>query len=277
LPKAVAPSPSPSVKPVVGVFPKQYKPGDTFKDCAECPEMVIIPAGSFRMGDLGGDGGGGSLGDYYHKRRSPVRRVNIPHSFAVGKYEVTQAEWRSVMGSNPSKSIKDDRHPVEKVSWNDAKEYLHRLSAKTNKFYRLLSEAEWEYSARAGTETNYSWGDEVGRGKANCVGCGSKWDDTSSAPVGSFQANPFGLHDMHGNVGEWVEDCWKGNYNGAPTNGIAWTGRKVGKFVRGCSQVVERGSGWFGKPDNIMSASRVGNFPERRGSVTGFRVARDLP
>ena len=114
------------------------------------------------------------------------------------------------------------RQPVINVTWDDAQRYVAWLSKMTGKPYRLLSEAEWEYAARAGTQTAYSWGDEIGKGNANCNGCGSQWDNKQTAPVGSFAPNAFGLYDMHGNVWEWVEDCFHDNYNGAPEDGSAW-------------------------------------------------------
>ncbi len=191
-------------QPAVGTY---LTPGKTFKDCADCPEMVVIPSGSFRMGDLAGDG---------YSREKPVHRVTIPRPFAVGKYEVTQAEWRAVMGSNPSR-FKGDRNPVEMVSWDDAKDFVRKLSAKTGKTYRLLSEAEWEYAARAGTQSKYLCGNGDG-----CLS-GVAWYPSNSGngthPVGSKGGNAFGLHDMHGNVWEWVEDCRHKSYAGAPTDG----------------------------------------------------------
>ncbi|GEM_PF-3331395 len=222
----------------VGVF---FKPGEVFRDCADCPEMVVIPAGSFRMGDLSGGGGGDE---------KPVHRVTIPRPFAVGKYEVTQAEWRAVMGSNPS-WFKGDRNPVEEVRWNDAQDFVRRLNTKTGKQYRLLTEAEWEYAARAGTTTQYSWGDSVGSGNANCNGCGSRWDNDQPAPVGSFNSNRFGLHDMLGNVWEWVEDCYNDSYNGAPADGSAQTGLNF------CNRVT-RGGSWNNYPGFIRAADRYG-------------------
>ena len=158
--------------------------GTTFQDCPECPEMVVVPSGG------------------------PTGR-----SFAVGVYEVTFAEWDACLSDGscggywPPKGRASLRHPVINVNWGDAKAYVQWLSWKTGETYRLLSGAEWEYVARAGTTTEYWWGDDIGRDRAHCNGCGSRWDDRQTAPVGSFSANPFGLHDVHGNVWEWVEDC----------------------------------------------------------------------
>ena len=232
-----------------------FKPGDIFKDCADCPEMVVIPAGSFRMGDLNGGGA---------DDEKPVHRVTIPRPFAVGKYEVTQAEWRAVMGSNPS-HFKGDRNPVEQVSWDDAQDFVRRLGTKTGKQYRLLTEAEWEYAARAGTGTKWSCGNTEG-----CLG-GVAWyagnSGSKTHPVGERRANGFGLHDMHGNVWELVEDCWHDSYSGAPTNGSAWT-------TGDCRYRVLRGGSWILDPWILRSALRYGDFPNIRLNDNGFRIAR---
>ena len=221
-------------------------PGTVFKDCPECPEMVVIPAGSFKMGDID---------------EKPVHRVTIPRPFAVGKYEVTQAEWRALMGSNPSR-FKGGRNPVEQVGWNDAQDFVRRLSTKTGKQYRLLTEAEWEYAARAGTATKYFWGNSFDTSRAN------NGDET--VPVGRYAPNSFGLHDMHGNVWEWVEDCWHGSYSGAPTNGSAWTSGG------NCRVRVLRGGSWLITPRPLRSANRLWLTSDLRFSYFGFRIARTL-
>ena len=150
------------------------------------------------------------------------------------------------------------RRPVVGVSWEDAKGYVRWIREETGKEYRLLSEAEWEYVARAGTRTEYWWGDGIGRGRANCDGCGSRWDAKETAPVGSFGANAYGLHDVHGNVWEWVEDCLHVNYEGAPVDGSAW--------VSGgdCEQRVLRGGSWSNEPRYLRSAFRFRNSPGLR-------------
>ena len=135
--------------------------------------------------------------------------------------------------------------------------------------YRLLTEAEWEYAARAGTTTRYSWGDDVGKGNANCKGCGSEWDNKQTAPVGSFKANAFGLHDMHGNVFEWVKDCF-GNYAWAPTDGAAYTSDEA------CDR-VRRGGSWAHEPRTLRGANRARDRPDNHSSLQGFRAARTLP
>jgi formylglycine-generating enzyme required for sulfatase activity/uncharacterized caspase-like protein len=257
VPKPAAPKPTPSIQPAVGTH---FPPGKVFRDCAGCPEMVVIPAGAFRMGDLSGSGA---------SDEKPVHRVTIPQAFAVGKYEVTQAEWRSVMGNNRSE-FKGDRNPVERVNWNEAKEFVRKLSTRTGQRYRLLSESEWEYAARAGTSTKYSFGNDVGLGNANCDSCGSRWDGKRTAPVGSFGPNAFGLHDMHGNVWEWTEDCWNDNYTGAPSGGAAWTG--AGE----CAARVLRGGSWYYYPRSMRSANRKYFGTTHRRYFFGIRIARTL-
>ena len=203
--------------------------GEKFRDCPECPEMVVLPAGSYRMGSRDGN-----------SDEEPVHEVAIGAPFAAGRYEVAFAEWDACArdGGCPRGDVvaKDwgwgrGRRPVVNVSWDDAKRYVQWLSRKTGKPYRLLSESEWEYAARAGTETTYSWGDGIGVNRVNCDGCGSQWDDSRTAPVGSFEANAWGLHDMHGNVWEWVEDCWNDSYAGAPADGSAWLTGNCGRRV----------------------------------------------
>ena len=197
----------------------------------------------------------------------------------MGKFEVTFAEWDACAadgGCASNKSPSDPgwgkgRRPVVNVSWNDAKEYAAWLSRKTGKTYRLLSEAEWEYAARAGTSTAYAWGNAVGRNHANCSGCGSQFDNMQTAPVGSFPGNAFGLHDMHGNVWEWVEDCWHGSYQGAPTDGSAWTT----SCMEGDSRVI-RGGAWGDDTRSLRVAVRTWYSSASRYGVTGFRLARTL-
>ena len=252
--------------------------------------MVVVPAGSFTMGSPP-HGAGRS------DNEGPQHRVTIPWRFAVGKYEVTRGEfarfvkatghaagdscWIKVGGLIPWRERSDrgwrnpgfertDRDPVVCMSWRDAKAYVGWLSEKTSKRYRLLSESEWEYAARAGTTTRYHWGDSIGRNRANCDGCGSRWDDDRTAPVGSFGANRFGLHDMHGNVLEWVEDCWHKTYADAPSDGRAWTAGG------NCGRRVLRGGSWLSGPGDLRAASRNWNAAGLRSFDYGFRVARTL-
>jgi formylglycine-generating enzyme required for sulfatase activity len=257
-PKIEIPSPA---KPVVGIYGSGRKPGTVFKDCDDCPNMVVIPQGSFRMGDLSGDG--------YDPER-PVHLVGINYSFAVGKSEVTQAQWRSVMGTNPS-HFQGDIRPVENVSWNDAHQYLQKLNASLSLTsrsdrYRLLSEAEWEYIARAGTETEYHFGAALSKSQARYFVAGVN----GTSPVGVYPSNSFGIHDVHGNVSEWVQDCWINTYTGAPADGSSWTSR-------GCGVQVLRGGSWHDNPRSLRSSSRYRLRANYRFPYNGFRVARTLP
>ena len=207
----------------------------------------------------------------------PMRRVRIDYRFAVGVYEVTFAEWYACADADGCGSyIPDDEgwgrgnRPVMNVSWDDAQSYVSWLSARTGKMYRLLSESEWEYVARAGTETAYSWGDSIGVNRANCDCCGSQWDNEKTAPVGSFAANAWGVYDMHGNVAEWVQDCWNDNYEGAPTDGSAWESEDS-------SDRILRGGSWSDEPSALRSACRLWWFSTGgRFISTGFRVARSF-
>ena len=164
----------------------------------------------------------------------------------------------------------EENQPVVCVDWNDAQAYTKWLSKKTGKHYRLPSEAEWEYAARAGTSTIYYWGKDIGQNNANCADCGSQWDGKQTSPVGSFAPNVFGLYDMSGNVWELVEDNWHDNYNGAPTDGSAWHGNSEARVLRGGS--------WVNAPYLVRTAKRIfsgGSGP--RDYNTGFRLARMLP
>ncbi len=253
--------------PATGVTPKLIV---TFKDCDDCPEMVVVPPGNFLMGDLHGVG--------YFSEKS-IRAVRIDYVFAVGKFEVTFDEWTACLSDGGCNGYRPDDlgwgrsdRPVVHVSWQDAKTYVKWLSRKTDKTYRLLSEAEWEYAARATSRTMFPWGNSIGSGYANCDGCGSLWDDDLTAPVGSFAPNAFGLHDMHGNVYEWVEDCWHSDYQGAPSDGSAWTSGGV------CQVRILRGGSYDDTPVLVRSANRDGNITSDRYNLfSGIRVARTLP
>ena len=247
-----------------------YKAGDTIQDCPECPQMVYIPTGAFRMGDI--QGGGDS-------DEKPVHRVSVK-AFLMSATEVTFDQWDACVAaggcddSGPRSAGGDNgwgrgTRPVIEVSWEDAQQYVKWISAKTGKQYRLPTEAEWEYAARAGSETKYSWGNSIGNNKANCDGCGSRWDDSKTAPVASFTANAFGLYDMHGNVWEWTQDCWNGSYKGAPGDGSAWLSGE-------CGQRVLRGGSWSNFPNDLRSAYRNYSTTGFRISYIGFRLARTL-
>ena len=259
--------------------------GDVFRDCEHCPEMVVVPSGSFMMGSPEEEEG-------RQDDEGPVHRVGIPSAFAVGVYEVTRGEFGGFVSST-GRSMEDgcdyvrngrrreglelswrspgfsqtDLHPAVCVSLKDARAYVAWLSGETGKAYRLLSESEWEYVARAQTTTRYYWGDAIGQNRANCRNCGSRWDLKSTSPVGSFGTNGFGLHDIHGNVYEWVEGCWNDGYAGAPSDGSAWGGKY-------CNNHVRRGGSWSRTPDKARAANRAYNASGMRVNNTGFRVAR---
>jgi formylglycine-generating enzyme required for sulfatase activity len=193
----------------------------------------------------------------------------------MGRYEVTFDEYdvfaRLTGGALPAYQEVWDRgrRPVSNVSWKDAVAYAEWLSKQTGKRYRLPTEAEWEYAARAGTETAYWWGNEVGKNRANCDGCGSSWDGKQTAPVASFESNPWGLHDMAGNVWEWAQDCYHDSYEGVPADGSAWE-------KGGCARRVIRGGSWDNDPRGVRSADRYRLVPDDRNSLLGFRLAQDL-
>jgi formylglycine-generating enzyme required for sulfatase activity len=248
---------------------RELKPGQSFKECASCPELIVVPAGEFMMGSPANE-------NRIENDESPRHKVTIAKAFAVSKFEVTFDEWDACVALRGCAYEPGDqgwgraRRPVINVSWDDVQQYVKWLSRQTGKHYRLLSEAEWEYSTRAGGDKTYSWGDEIGQGNANCDGCGSQWDKKQTAPVGSFAANAFGLHDMHGNVFEWVQDCYQSNYNGAPTDGSA--------FETNCTddRRVLRGGAWGDPARNLRAAFRDWLGTGIRGSGLGFRVARTL-
>ena len=277
--QAASPTPPPPAQ-------ASLQPGQAFRDCngAHCPEMVVIPAGSFVMGSGAAEqkkaqeaGTPKELID----RESPQHSVSV-RSFALGKYEVTQGQWKAVMGSNPSEFKNcGDNCPVENVSWNDIQQYLAKLNGMTGMKYRLASEAEWEYAARAGCSTAFNVGgqcrDKIEASEANFDG---NYTYNGSAKgvyrqktieVGSFGANNWGLHNMHGNVWEWVEDVWHDNYAGAPTDGSAW------KSGGDSSRRVLRGGAWISYPGNLRSAYRSRNSPDVRDYDYGFRLARTVP
>lgn len=227
------------------------------------PEMVAIPAGSFRMGCLSAD-------DDCSDDEKPVHQVSVP-AFKLAKTEVTFAQY-DVYAKVAKVSLPNDRgwgrgnRPVINVSWEDAQAYVRWLNRQTGKNYRLPSGAEWEYAARAGSSTKYSWGDRVGNNRANCDGCDSRWDNEQAAPAASFTANRWGLHDMHGNVWEWVEDKWHMGYQGGPTDGSAW--------VSGLgSRRVLRGGGWNYGPRYLRSAYRTSYGSRHYDDNVSFRLA----
>jgi len=261
LPVPAPARPTPSVAPAGSGYPVGV--GQSFRDCGDCPEMVVIPAGRFTMGSPASEPG-------RFDWEGPQREVFLRSSLAVGKFEVTFGEWDAcVAGGGCSHRPADEgwgrgRQPVMNVSWNDAQQYVRWLSGRTGRGYRLLTEAEWEYAARAGTTTAYSFGANISPSQANY---GDGWLGRTQA-VGNYGANGWKLHDMHGNVWEWVEDCWVGSYSGAPTDGS----RAV--TTGDCTARVLRGGSWFGTPRLLRAAFRVGYAPGFRDDSLGFRLAR---
>lgn len=246
---------------------------DKFRDCPEGPELVVVPAGSFMMGSPDEEGG-------RDLDEGPLHEVKIAYALAVGVYAVTFDEWDACVsdggcgGHRPEDYYwgRESRAVID-VCWEDAQMYLKWSTWKTGMGYRLLNEAEWEYVARAGTRTRYWLGDGIGRNRANCDGCASRWYDDRTAPVGSFSANAFGLYDVHGNVQEWVEGCWSGNtgYHGAPEDGSARVSEDCD-----CDSRVVRGGSWSQPPANLRSGQRDYWSATSRHSGVGFRVARTV-
>jgi formylglycine-generating enzyme required for sulfatase activity len=253
---------------------QNLKPGDSFKECAkDCPEMVVVPAGEFIMGSPASERG-------RDNSEEPQHKVVFAGPFAVAKFDVTFRDWDTCV-THPYPDLRcpsasDSGYgrgpqPVINVTWDDAQNYVKWLSQMTGKpYYRLLSEAEFEYAARAWTQTAYPWGEEIGKNNANCRDCGSKWDNRQPSPVGSFAANRFGLYDMHGNVWQWTADCYHENYSGAPQDGSAWV---VGA---NCNQRVVRGGSWVDLSPTLRSAHRHRNSTDFRDTRLGFRVGRKI-
>jgi formylglycine-generating enzyme len=284
--------------------PKNHAPGTRFRDCSDCPEMVVLPAGRFTMGSAASE-----MGRFANE--GPEHPVEIPHAFAVGVYDVTRKEFEQFaratkrpagdsclaydgkgLPDTPGKTWRDpgfpqtDRDPVVCVTWQDATDFVAWLNQRVDKShtagegghpYRLLTEAEWEYAARAGTTSAYYWGDQMLREHANygpnemrfapTIEGKDLWGYTS--PVGSFPANGFGLFDMAGNVWQWTADCWHDSYAEAPLDGSAWTSGA-------CEARVVRGGSWFKPAAGERSAKRGIVKPEVRNGEIGFRVARTL-
>ena len=236
-----------------------------FRDGPDTPEMVVIPAGSYRMGEA-----------------SNKHKVTFFSPFAVGKYPVTVAEWkRFIISGETAYSPADngwagDNLPVTNVNFIHAQAYVRWLSTQTGKSYRLLTEAEWEYACRAGSMTEYYWGDELGKNNCNCQDSKSEWSCKRASPVGSFAPNIFGLYDMLGNVWEWVEDTWHDTYKGAPADGKAWSSGGATSTLSNQEWRVLRGGSWIIDPRDARSAVRFMSDQSSRNSYTGIRVARTL-
>lgn len=218
-----------------------------------------------------------------HHNELPRHEVTIKQAFYLSQFEVSQEQWHAVMANNPAyfkteKVGESSRHyPVERIAWDDAQAFIMKLNAlEDGHTYRLPSEAEWEYAARAGSTTAYPWGDEIEVNRANCAGCASPWDARrTTAPIGSFAANAWGLFDMHGNVEEWVADCQHDDYQGAPSDGSVWQTCFVD--AEGHSFRVLRGGSWNSGPRKMRSAARTANHPQFRNAFTGFRVVLEKP
>jgi formylglycine-generating enzyme required for sulfatase activity len=254
------------------------RPGNRFADCVDtqsddqnrhrirryCPDMIVVPRGTFIMGE----------GKQQHK-------VTIAEAFAVSQFAVTFDQWDACVAGGGCDNYRptDERwgrgtRPVINVSWQDAQNYVDWLNRMTgSKSYRLLSEAEFEYAARARLPTRYPWGDDIGENNANCNGCKSEWDNKQTAPVGSFAANAYGLFDMHGNVWQWVEDCWHEDFAEAPKNGAAW---KTACTPDDDRRREVRGGSWNSEPGHLRSANRVSYDTGIRLNILGFRVGRTL-
>jgi formylglycine-generating enzyme required for sulfatase activity len=248
--------------------------GQSFSDCENCPEMIVVPTGAFLMGSPERERG-------RKPNEGPQHRVMLKHAFAVAKFEVTFAEWAACVagGGCRDNPLPNDegwgrsKHPVIHVSWDDATSYAAWLSKHTGKPYRLLTEAEWEYAARAGTQTPFVTGATISTERANFDGNFTYGNAPKGAyvgktvEVGSYRANAFGLHDMHGNVWEWVEDCYKDSYLGAPTDGSAVA-------QPNCEFRVLRGGSWRVDPLYVRSAYRHQSRPSDNTDNFGFRIAR---
>ena len=278
----------------------QEHPDREFRECPDCPVMVGIPAGKFVMGSPRTERG-------RFDSEGPQHSVSV-RAFALGKYPVTSEEFLIFLRATgyqpapcnpildlvwhspghglayPPGWVEPPRTPAVCLSWRDTQAYIAWLNTKLRARsptgssaagpYRLPSEAEWEYAARAGTVTARWWGDAIGADHANCNGCGSQWDGREIAPVGSFAANEFGLYDMLGNAWQWTEDCWHESYVGAPDDGNPW-------LAGDCGKRVLRGGSWSNVAVFIRAAAR--SHAEAQGNdfdysiYAGFRVARTLP
>jgi formylglycine-generating enzyme required for sulfatase activity len=265
-PKPTASAAPPAAPPAAAVAqkPVTHAPvaGES-RDCATCPIMITVPAGSFSMGSSTDD-----------PSEKPVHHVTIGAPFAIGKYEVTVDQWNACVAANGCQKLTPESNtnraaPARDLSWDDAQQYVKWLSKTTGKPYRLPTEAEWEYADRGGTTTAYWWGDQMRKGNANCKDCGEPWHKEGPEAAGSFAPNPLGLYDMNGSVWEWTADCWHNSYQGAPADGHAWDSP-------GCDMRVIRGGSWREGGSYMLSATRFKYSSGVRQSQDGFRVVKDL-
>lgn len=247
---------------------RALKPLASFRECAkDCPEMVVMPAGEFVMGSPPTEEG-------RYPNESPQHLITIAKPFAVSKFAVTFADWDACVSVGGCPHVSDSgfgrgTRPVVNVRWEEAQQYAAWLSKMTGRPYRLLTGTEWEYAARAGSATAYSWGDQIGQGNANCTHCGSQWDGLQTSPVGSFKPNAFGLYDMAGNVWQLVQDCYHDDYNGAPTDGSGW-------ITGVCHDPVVRGGSWETDPRELRSARSSKFSDDDQDFHIGFRLGRTL-
>lgn len=246
--------------------------GGAFSDCRDCPDMVVVPPGRFVMGSSREERDALGVAPEFDRMESPQHVVTIGYRFAVSRYEITFDQWDACVADGGCDGYRPDdegwgrgRRPVIHVAWANVNAYVDWLSRNTGHKYRLLSEAEWEYAARAGTSTWFLFGNAADPDRANF---GSNLDRTE--PVGSYAPNAFGLHDMTGNVAEWVSDCHHDDYVGAPTDGSPW-------LTGPCTLRNVRGSGWNLMSWTIRAAQRIGDPLDQRNSHLGIRVARVLP
>ena len=237
--------------------------GAEIKDCAACPPLVSLPAGTFSMGNNASD-----------PSEKPAHQVSIVTPFAIGKYEVTVQQWNACAAAGGCQKVAQPANtapnaPMRDVSWDDAQQYVKWLARVSARPYRLPTEAEWEFAARGGTATAYWWGDRMATGKANCKECGPPWTNDKPANVGSFAANSWGLHDTSGSVWEWVADCWHNNFKDAPADGRAWD-------QPNCTLRVIRGGSWREGSAYMVASTRFRYDAGVRHAQNGFRVARSL-
>jgi formylglycine-generating enzyme required for sulfatase activity len=251
------------------------EPKDTFKDCGKCPEMVVVPSGKFTMGSSDGERG-------HNPDESPQRVVKFTAQFAVGRFAVTFEEWDACVADGGCKGYRPPDHgwgrgrrPVTNVSWDDANAYVAWLSEKTGWRYRLLSEAEREYVTRAGSTSVFWWGSLISTSQANYDGDLTYGDEAQgeyrgkTLVVDSFPPNPWGLYQTHGNVYDWVQDCYHDSYRGAPVDNTAWVSED-------CDSHIARGGSWLDDPSSLRSAYRLRLPVATRFRDLGFRVARTL-
>jgi formylglycine-generating enzyme required for sulfatase activity len=263
-----------AVQPAAGKDPRV---GESFRDCKYCPEIIVLPSGSFVMGSPDNE-------PEHTRSEGPQHKVTFAKPFAAGKFTITFAEWDACVANGGCGSHTPDDNgwgrndmPVINVGWDDAQAYVKWLAKTTGKKYRLLSEAEWEYIARAGTSTPFWWGSGISSDQANYNGTGILYrgggkygvSRQKTVPVRTFDPNPWGVYQVHGNVWEWVEDCWNTDYNGAPSDGSART-------TGNCGSYVVRGGAWTMGATDLRAANRIWYGAKDRNEDIGFRIARTL-